>query len=178
MNTEDYILIIYALISFIYGKHSIEKGEMDFQILAFLYLCLICLYYRNKTTIEHESKDDYFNENNVNDMLSFLYGIIFLIYLKHIKYKSDIDYVYMSLPIFLISVIKYNVLSKKGTKKLTYLENVNHISIFLIACTFAKHGVSQSEHDYAVLSGLYLSYLISTYKLNKKKELDENLITH
>ena len=129
-NYENYITIIYGLITLTYTSHIIKKGQMDFVILATLYLCLAILYYSNtedtssligsdivkhftKSTNEPfgnkkmnrinnilDAQNDTPSERDMSKVISISYVISFLVYIKHCFIHSDFDYFFLYLLLY------------------------------------------------------------------------------
>jgi len=104
-------------------------------------------------------------ETSMNNILSILYAICFLIYLKHQFVHTDLDYFWISLPVFAASIVKYNKLSHSGTKDLSQVEWAHFLSILGISFVFGKHGFVQDPSDYIWLTGLYALHAGTEYKM-------------
>jgi hypothetical protein len=163
MDTEKYIFYIYCLITLVYTYHTFNKGVYDFQIIAFLYICLAMLYY-NESNKKKKEKE----KSIIKRHISLLYTFCFIIYLKHIYMKDDFDYFYLGLITLIISIIKYNILSNNNIYKLNNIQLTNFLSMFSISLIFFKHSALHDDYDYALISGLYALYTYSDYKLIKK----------
>lgn len=195
MNIENCITATYGLIALTYASHIVKMRYYDFLVLAILYLALSILY---QIEVQYELNNDSLKLNNdslnsdllciskqpltkkyiipdepeeihMKNVLSILYSICFLIYLKHQFIHTDLDYFWISLPIFTASIIKYNIMSKKGTKSLSQLEWVHFLSILGISFVFGKHGFVQDHSDYIWLTGLYALHTGTEYRLRKNE---------
>lgn len=188
MNIENCITATYGFIALTYASHIVKMRYYDFLVLAILYLALSILY---QMEVQHEIHNDSTNsdllcvskqsttkkyiipdepeEMNMKNVLSILYSICFLIYLKHQFIHTDLDYFWISLPVFTASMVKYNIMSKKGTKSLSQLEWAHFLSILGISFVFGKHGFVQDPSDYIWLTGLYALHTGTGYKLNQNK---------
>ena len=105
MKLNNIFTLIYLLITLTYGNHFINKSNYDFQIIAFLYLCLTCVYYKEYIEEDTDIDKNHKKHKNMIKMLSIMYGIIFLIYIKHLYKKDDFDYIYLASITLIIGII-------------------------------------------------------------------------
>jgi hypothetical protein len=155
------IFLLYTIISCLYGMHGIKKGNIDFLTFAVAYMALGLLYQKEAQHNEEHDKEG----STMFNIISIVYLLIFLVYLKHYFYHSDADYFLFFIGVLIATVLKYNILSKKGTKELSFYENLNIGSLFAITCMFAKHTFKQEDSDYWYLALFYGGFAVSSYKL-------------
>lgn len=159
---NDYnIIIIYVLTACLYGNHITIKGRYDFVIFGILYLCLSILYKNNASGKNMVTKK---NENR--NMMSFIYFIIAIIYMKHQYSHDDFDYCLLAIPSVIAVIVKYNSViesDKRKDSKMTLTQKINLISYLSIAMTFLKHAFIHDNEDYILLTISYIIFIITEY---------------
>lgn len=141
-NKEELMaIIIYILLVVTYVIHFTNVRNNTYPVFVTLYaaLCLCYLYSKME------------NEINYSVNIGITYALLSMMYVYHMKNKSDSNYIVMGIIVFATTVFKY-------------LEAMPHIHpltlntpfvMGIISLLYIKHGIIQSEYDYLVSSIMY-----------------------
>ena len=154
------ILIIYAIITLTYCKHIFIKGKYDFLLLCVLYLVMGTLYENREFP---NNNNEYSKKYKL--LMSFLYQITALIFLKHQFMCEKYDYVVMAIAYLVAGIIKYNLMCEKNSGELSMLQKINVFADICTALIFGKNVVVNEPFDYVLLALSYGTYGVTEYLL-------------
>ena len=165
INIENYITILYSLIVIAYTSHLFHKRHIDFILLCIFYLCLSIIY-----TISGDEKSKfvyikYDTNKNMTQLIAIAYFVSFLIYIKHIYYPNDLDYVLLCIALLIVPIGKYNIITHNNHHNITLNEFFNIASFVGISIIMGKHAFLHSDNDYYWIVAFYLIHTVTIFNL-------------
>lgn len=168
LNNISYTTIAYSLITLTFASHAINKGLIDFVMLATLHVSLAIIYYQQYKSENFDNifkkKYDFPSEKEMTKAISILYIICALIYAKHCFHQSDYDYLLLFIAMLVLSIVKYNKIRGLFNKALSMNEWMNILSLLGISIVMGKHAIINENMDYILITGLFAIHTLSDYK--------------